>query len=96
MLGSERAETMSGRTRYDAESVYASGNRIRGSYARDETRRGRFRMMRSGEAASVGTKRTQAERVRDMIRIGEEADLLEDAAPTEPGTETGADAVGEE
>jgi hypothetical protein len=67
VLGSERAESMSGRTQYRGREIEAEGTVIRGEFARDENRRGSFRMMRSGSAESVGTKRTQQERQRDSF-----------------------------
>jgi len=70
VLGSLRAESMSGRTTYATEEISPGGSRLRGSYARDESRRGSFRMMRSGEAKSVGTKRSQEERTREALRRG--------------------------
>lgn len=67
VLGSERAESMSGRTEYRGSEIDAEGSVIRGEFARDDNRRGTFRMLRSGDAASVGTKRTQRERIRDVF-----------------------------
>jgi len=68
-LGSERAEAMSGRTLYQGRVVSSSGDRVEGEFARDESRRGTFRMVRSGEARSVGTKRSQRERMRDAMQF---------------------------
>ena len=72
VLGSQRAESMSGRTLYRARKVGADENRIEGDFARDESRRGTFRMVRSGSAASVGTKRSQRERMLDAMDLMEE------------------------
>lgn len=68
ILGSQRAETMNGRTRYDAVKVTSDGATVRGTFARDESRRGRFRMVRSGDAVSVGTKKSPNERIQDMLQ----------------------------
>jgi hypothetical protein len=68
MLGSKRTETMSGRTVYAGETRSEDLNELRGSFARDESRRGSFRMMRTGAAKSVGTKRSQKDRIRDALR----------------------------
>ncbi len=68
-LGSERAEAMSGRTLYRGRVVSSTGDRVEGEFARDESRRGTFRMVRSGEARSVGTKRSQRERMRDAMQF---------------------------
>jgi len=70
VLGSERAEPMNGRTLYTTEESSPAGGTLRGAFARDESRRGTFRMTRSGDAKSVGTKRTQSERLRDLMRGG--------------------------
>ena len=72
VLGSERAEAMSGRTLYRGRAVSPDGNRVDGDFARDESRRGTFQMVRAGTAASVGTKRTQRERMRDAMQFMEE------------------------
>ena len=63
ILGSARAEAMEGRTQYRTTEVDASGDVIRGNYERDGVRHGTFRMTRAGTVASVGTKRTQSERL---------------------------------
>lgn len=67
VLGSVRAESVSGRTEYRGSEIDAEGSVIRGEFARDESRRGSFRLTRSGDAASVGTKRTLRERIRDSF-----------------------------
>ena len=41
---------------------------LSGTYARDEARRGTFRAMRAGAVESVGTKKTQAERQREIMQ----------------------------
>lgn len=63
-MGSAATESMSGRTVYRTESVNADGD-LEGSFERDGTRKGRFRMYRSAEVGSVG-RRTQEERHREM------------------------------
>ena len=76
VLGSQRAETMSGRTLYAGETISAAGGIIRGKFARDESRRGTFKMVRSGDASSVGTKKSISERMRDSLRQdGENMDI---------------------
>jgi hypothetical protein len=69
VLGSQRAESMSGRTQYTGTEIAADGNVIRGDFARDESRRGPFRMVRAGAAASVGTKRSLRERMTDGLNL---------------------------
>lgn len=74
-LGSERAEAMSGRTLYRGLVVSPVGDRVEGEFARDESRRGTFRMVRSGEARSVGTKRSQRERMRDAMQFMQDSSV---------------------
>ena len=66
--------------------------RLRGSFSRDDTRRGRFRMQRSGDAKSVGTKRTQSERLRDIFdaEAAEALGVSDAAEPAEPAEPDGA------
>jgi hypothetical protein len=82
ILGAERAESMSGRTCYHGTRVVGGSREIRGDFARDESRRGSFRMRRSGEAQSVGTKRTQRERLRDAFGLDEAVDEGEAESPS--------------
>ena len=72
VLGSERAESMSGRTLYRGLALSDGGDRVDGDFARDESRRGTFRMVRAGTAGSVGTKRSQKERMRDGMQFMED------------------------
>jgi hypothetical protein len=53
-LGGAVTESLEGRTRYETVSVRGDGVLLEGRYERDDTRRGTFRMMRSGaiEAAA--------------------------------------------
>ena len=46
-MGSASSESMEGRTEYRSESVDPSGNEIKGSFERDGTRSGRFRLIRT-------------------------------------------------
>jgi hypothetical protein len=64
-LSGGRAETLEGRTRYQTEEISPDGNELRGRFDRDGTRRGSFRMMRSGVAQVVrGSGKTNEERLR--------------------------------
>jgi len=65
-LGGASAESMEGRTEYRSEEVAADGSEISGRFERDGTRIGRFRMIRSGEAAAVGSS-DQSERQRKVL-----------------------------
>jgi len=65
-LGGASAESMEGRTEYRTEQVAADGSELSGRFERDGTRVGRFRMIRSGESAAVGS-RDQSERQRKVL-----------------------------
>jgi hypothetical protein len=66
------AETLEGVTEYRASEVSASGDEVRGSYARDGTRTGTFRLTRSGAVSRVRGSKTQAEMRQ---RLGAQATL---------------------
>jgi hypothetical protein len=56
VMGSASTESMEGRTLYETEAIEANGDVLRGRFDRDEgMRAGTFRLMRSGEASSVGS-----------------------------------------
>jgi murein DD-endopeptidase MepM/ murein hydrolase activator NlpD len=65
-LSSGRLEGMAGRTEYHTEEVLEDGNLLVGSYERDGTRHGRFRIRRAGSVVGVGS-RSQAERQREAL-----------------------------
>ena len=54
-MGSASSESMEGRTQFRTESVIADGDELTGSFERDESRSGRFRMIRSAETGRAGT-----------------------------------------
>ncbi|MCH2169896.1 hypothetical protein MK489_03855 [Myxococcota bacterium] len=64
IMGSGRSDSLEGVTRYTTTEVMPSGNRLRGSFVRDGTRRGTFRMMRAGPLQALSSKKTQ----RDLQR----------------------------
>jgi hypothetical protein len=66
-LGGERTESVDGLTLYTTTSVDPAGNLYSGSFERDGTRRGTFRMTRAGEGRALTTKRTQAQRQQDAF-----------------------------
>lgn len=68
-LGSVRAETIDGLTRWATSEIV--GGELRGEFQRDESRRGSFRMMRAGRVKSVGSKRDRGQRHRDLLRAAE-------------------------
>jgi hypothetical protein len=67
-LGGERTETLDGVTLYTTTQVDPSGDVLTGTFERDGTRRGTFRITRSGPVTNVkGSGKTQTERVRDVF-----------------------------
>jgi murein DD-endopeptidase MepM/ murein hydrolase activator NlpD len=61
-MGSASSETLEGRTAYRAESVGANGDEIKGSFDRDGSRTGRFRMIRTAAAHGLtGAAKSQQE-----------------------------------
>ncbi len=67
VLGSARTESLDGVTRYATTEVSADGSELRGSFERDGTRRGTFRMTRAGPVSGVqGSGGSQGERVYEL------------------------------
>jgi hypothetical protein len=66
-LGGERTEEVDGLTLYTSTRADPAGDAYEGSYDRDGTRKGTFRMMRAGEGRALTTKRTQAQRQQDAF-----------------------------
>jgi len=65
-LGAERTETLDGVELHTTTYIDATGNVLRGTYERDGSRHGTFRMLRAGTATGVkGSGKTQSERLRD-------------------------------
>ncbi len=54
-MGSASSESMEGRTQYRTEAVRDGGAELTGTFERDGSRRGRFRMIRSSEVGRAGT-----------------------------------------
>lgn len=64
-MGSGVTESMSGRTVWATENVGPNGDEISGSYERDGTRKGRFKLIRAGGTEALkGAAKTQSERQR--------------------------------
>jgi len=72
VMASARTETLEGGSRFATTEVDPRGRVLTGTYERDGTRHGRFRMTRSGKVA-FPEGRTQSERQREVLR-GLEAD----------------------
>jgi hypothetical protein len=82
VMGSARTENVEGVTQYATLEVEAGSDVLRGSFERDGSRHGRFRMMRSGEARVVeGSGKTQGERFLEAWGIprrgASEAEVLQ-------------------
>jgi hypothetical protein len=61
-LGGERTESLEGVTLYTSTSADPAGNWFKGSFERDGSRTGSFRMLRAGTGKALTTKKTQSER----------------------------------
>jgi hypothetical protein len=80
VLGSALSENLEGLTRYATAEIEPGGDLLRGSFERDGTRHGSFRMMRAGAAGVVkGSGKTQSERFAEAFGVP----LLGDASGEE-------------
>jgi hypothetical protein len=85
-LGSAGMESMEGGTLFKTDSVADAGAELRGSFERDGTRHGSFRMLRAGAVSNVGRdgktpNEKQRERIEALIReqLKTEGELTPDA-----------------
>jgi hypothetical protein len=62
-LGSAMTDSLEGATRYATERVEEEGRVLRGSYDRDGTRSGTFRLLRTAPVRGLGTKEEQEQRI---------------------------------
>jgi len=63
ILGSAETESLEGVTQYGTMEVLDGGNELRGSFQRDESRRGTFRMLRSGATKELkGKNKSEGQR----------------------------------
>jgi hypothetical protein len=65
-MGGGSAEELAGHTEYRSETAAAGGDELRGSFERDGTRIGNFRMIRSGDVSDVGSH-SQSDRQRKVM-----------------------------
>jgi hypothetical protein len=72
VMGSARTENVEGVTTYATVEVGAGGDVLRGTFERDGSRHGRFRMLRAGVVTMV-KDRTQSERQREVMGIAADA-----------------------
>jgi len=75
-LGSAMTDSLEGATRYETERVEEGGRVLRGSYDRDGTRRGTFRMLRTPPSRGLGTQEEQRARVEEKRHRMERDALL--------------------
>jgi hypothetical protein len=67
-LGAAASDSMEGETEYRTEEIRDGGRELVGSFERDGTRAGRFRMIRTGESEKVrGSGLTQGQRTMQMF-----------------------------
>jgi hypothetical protein len=66
-LGGERTEAMDGVTLYTTTRVDPTGDVLQGSFERDGSRRGQFRMTRAGAGKALTTKKSEHERHREIF-----------------------------
>ena len=67
-LGSAAMESLEGGTRYETKAVAGGGAELSGSFERDGSRHGTFRMVRAGAVSNVGKDgKTPNEKMRERI-----------------------------
>lgn len=69
LMGSGRTANLEGRTQYTTTEVLEGGTLIRGSYQRDGTRHGVFRMMRTGAAVRTKIKKRGSAPKRPYLTV---------------------------
>jgi hypothetical protein len=75
-MGSANSESMEGRTQYRTEAVRDGGGELVGSFDRDGSRKGRFRMIRSGEVGRVGTDSLEERQRQGLMKRAVESGLV--------------------
>jgi hypothetical protein len=78
VLGSAETEGLEGVTQYTTTEVLDGGNELHGSFSRDESRRGSFRMVRSGATKELkGKRKSEGHRFYEKF-LGTDFDLALD------------------
>jgi hypothetical protein len=78
VLGSAESESLEGVTQYTTTEVLSGGDELRGTFVRDESRRGSFRMVRSGDTKALsGTRKSEGQRFQQEF-LGDRFDLALD------------------
>jgi hypothetical protein len=75
-MGSASSESMEGRTQYRTEAVRDDGAEMVGSFDRDASRTGRFRMIRSGEVGRAGTDSLEDRQRKGLMKRAVESGLV--------------------
>jgi len=75
-MGSASSESMEGRTQYRTEAVRDGGAELTGSFDRDGSRTGRFRMIRSGEVGHAGTDSLEDRQRKGLMKRAVESGLV--------------------
>lgn len=75
-MGSASTESMEGRTLYRTEAVRENGDELVGVYDRDGTRKGRFRMIRSGSVSKAGEQDLEARQRKALRQAAIESGLV--------------------
>lgn len=88
-LGGGSVEDMDGRTLYTTERVSSDGDVLTGTFARDESRTGTFRLTRAGEVKNVtGSGKSQGQRTLELLGGPELAKALAPPEDASPAVET--------
>jgi hypothetical protein len=75
-MGSASSESMEGRTQYRTEALRDDGAEVVGSFDRDGSRTGRFRMIRSGEVGRAGTDSLEDRQRKGLMKRAVESGLV--------------------
>lgn len=79
VMGSASTESFEGRTQYATETVEPGGNVLRGSFQRDENRKGTFRLQRAGSTRVVeGTGETLTQRNANAFMAATSSGMMAD------------------
>lgn len=68
-MGGGRTDSIEGATRFTTTRVLPSGNRLRGTYERDGTRHGTFRMMRSADATGLKKAAKSQSELQQKVQV---------------------------
>lgn len=89
-MGSAGSEELEGRTLYETTKVEDGGDVLRGNFDRDGTRKGTFRLMRTGAVTSVGEEGGKA-KSGEQLKRGEFIAMLAPGLDALPGERSEAE-----